>query len=100
MEQTRGRNERDDMKGEIRGWEETTLRKRGGRRKGGERGIKEKSVGAVHTEKMTRGGREGMLEEERGRGEGVVYLSSGYFGNMDSELQAASFKVEQAIARS
>lgn len=36
---------------------------------------------------MIRGGR-------RGTGEGTVYLSSRYFGNMDSVLQAASFKVE------
>lgn len=42
-------------------------------------GIKEKSVEALHREKMTRGGRGGM-------GEGTVYLSSGYFGNMDSVL--------------
>lgn len=50
-------------------------------------------MGALQTEKMTRGGR-------GGRGEGTVYLSSGYFGNMDSVLQAASFKVEPAVTRS
>lgn len=90
--QERRRNEGDDMKWEIRGWEGTTLRgeknegqKKRGVKRGG--GIKEKSVGAVHTENMTRGGRGGM-------GEGTVYLSSVYFGNMDSVQQAASFKVE------
>lgn len=50
-------------------------------------GLKEKSLGALHREKMTRGGRGGM-------GEGTVYLSSRYFGNMDSVLQAVSFKME------
>lgn len=58
---------------------------KGEEKKGGLKGIKEKSVGALQTEKMTRGGR-------GGRGEGRVYLSSGYFGNMDSELQAASLR--------
>lgn len=56
-------------------------------------GLKEKSLGALHREKMTRGGRGGM-------GEGTVYLSARYFGNMDSVLQAVSFKMESAVTRS
>lgn len=41
-----------------------------------------------------------MGEGEKGKGEGTVYLSSGYFGNIDSVLQAASLKVEPAVTRS
>lgn len=36
----------------------------------------------------------------RGKGEGTVYLSSRYFGNMYSVLHAASFKVEPVITGS
>lgn len=88
--------ERGEMREMIRGWEEASFR---GKRGGGEGGITEKSVGALHTEKKTRGGRVGMGVEERGIGEGPVYLSSRYFGNMDSVLQAASLKVQPAMTR-
>lgn len=57
-------------------------------------------MGALCTEKMTRGGRGVMGEGVRGKGEGTVYLSSRYFGNMYSVLHAASFKVEPALTRS
>lgn len=58
--QRRRRYEGDDMKREIRGWEETTQKKiRGGEEKRAEGGIEEKSVGALYTEKMTRGGSHG-----------------------------------------
>jgi len=36
----------------------------------------------------------------RSKEAGAVYLSSGYFGNMESAQQAASFKVGTAISRS
>lgn len=42
---------------------------------------------------MTRGGGVG------GR-EGAVHLPVGYFGNTDSRLRAASFKMETAVTRS
>lgn len=40
---------------------------RGEEKKGGLKEIKEKSVGALHTEKMTRGGRGGRGGRERAR---------------------------------
>lgn len=54
----------------------------------------EKSLWASHRAKMTRGGGVG------GRGRGPVQLPAGYFGNTDSRLRAASFKMETAVTRS
>lgn len=52
----------------------------------------EKSLWASHRAKMTRGG--GRTRE------GAVHLPAGYFGNTDSRLRAASFKMETAVTRS
>lgn len=91
-QQKRRRNEGDNMKGKIRRWEETPLRKYG---VGSEGRGEEKIAGALHSDERM-GGREGG---RGGMGEEMAYLSSGYFGNMDSVLQT-SFKVELALARS
>lgn len=46
-------------------------------------------MGAQYTEKMTMGGRGVMGVGVRSKGEGTVYLSTRYFGNMYSGLHAA-----------
>ncbi len=85
--QKRRRNEGDDKWGRLGDGrrQHTEKNEEGGEKRGVKGGLRKRVW--EHTEKMTRGGRGGM-------GEGTVYLSSGYFGNMDSVLQAASFKVE------
>lgn len=64
------------------------------RKMGGEEGS-EKSVWALHRVKMTRGAVAGGRERER-----AGYLPVGYFGNTDSRLRAALFKMETAVTRS
>lgn len=56
-------------------------------------GVKEKTVGTAQSknDKGRWGGR---------TSEGAVYLPAGYFGNTDSQLRAASFKMETAVTRS
>lgn len=82
-------------RGRLGRWEETTLRNEGrGKKRGGLKEIKEKSVGALHTEKMTRGARGG----EGGRGHGLSFIRIFW----EHGLRAAGrfIKGELAVTRS